>query len=155
MQECWMLTLITRWTCFSASSGKNSPLPRKRIRCIRGSRIPFFRAFPCVYALLESCLIASPDTLFLFTFTVDCARDRTLLGNQRLLISDVTLSYSRLPSFMHVIVHAWPHGNLSETCIKTLSFSVNPLILLLNIYFDLCDYFTYYRISRTRIKEKI
>jgi len=51
---------------------------------------------------------------FLFTFTFFYARDRAC-------------------------VTVWQFLG----CIKALSFSVNPLILLLNIYFDLCNYFIY------------
>lgn len=99
---------------------------RENVRIYHHVRDYFFPCFSLhVYAALELYSIASPDTLFLFIFTVDCIRDRILLGDQRLLItsSDVTLSYSRLPSFIYcdrACVTVWQFLRT-----EALSFSIN------------------------------
>lgn len=101
VQECCRSSLDISYA-FQLPLEGNS-LPRKYIRSPRRarSRIRFSRVFLRVYTFFQPRWIVSLNTLFLFAFTVDCARDATLLGDLRLLItsSDVTLSYSRLPFF--------------------------------------------------------
>lgn len=98
-----------------------------------------FPVFSCLfYKFFSLHWIASPNTLFLFAFTVDCARDMTLvLGDLWLLIisSDVTLSYSRF-TFCYARDRASVTARQSHGYIDA---GVNPLTLLSNG----CTWFTW------------